>query len=207
VTTAARLDVTERKTTGVQKHGRAARVVSRILQAAAEELTRVGYGALRIEEVASKAGVNKTTIYRRWPGKAELVTDAIRGLVSNASPPDTGNLRSDLFAYFSILVKRSHEPMWRGLLITLNSLVEPELEVLAKELRSAARESRREMIQRGIDRGELPRGVDAALVADIVSAPILYQTLHLGDPVDTHYIESVLDVVLAGAAANALRSP
>ena len=190
----------------MQQHGRAARVVSSILQATAEELTRVGYGGLRIEEVAKRAGVNKTTVYRRWPGKAELVSETIRTLLKVRKNPDTGSLRSDLLAHFSLLVKRSNEPQWRGMLMTLNSHVDPEIESLAQELRQLSRNFRSELIQRGVDRGELPKQIDVELVGELVSAPVLYRVLHLGESVDERYIESVLDVVLAGAAANALRS-
>ena len=67
-----------RRTEGVRVKGRAARVVSDVLIATAEELTRVGYAAFRVEDVAARSGVNKTTIYRRWPTKPELVTAAVR---------------------------------------------------------------------------------------------------------------------------------
>ena len=62
-----------RRTEGIRSRGRSARVVQEVLTATAEELGRSGYAALRIEDVAERAGVNKTTIYRRWPTKAALV--------------------------------------------------------------------------------------------------------------------------------------
>src|SRR5262245_26513815 len=90
----------ERKTAGVQKSGRASRVVRDVLQATREELDRAGYAELSVESVAALAGVNKTTIYRRWPTKSELVVAAIKEYFDQSQDfPDTGVLRSDLLEY------------------------------------------------------------------------------------------------------------
>ena len=64
----------------VRSGGRSARIVADVLRATAEELARVGYAALRMEEVARVAGVNKTTVYRRWPTKEDLVSAALLAL-------------------------------------------------------------------------------------------------------------------------------
>src|SRR4051812_35901624 len=87
-----------RRTENVRVQGRSARVVEAILQAVGEELGRVGYADLRIEDVATLSGVNKTTIYRRWPQKSELVTAAVERLTPVPEVYDTGSLRSDLLA-------------------------------------------------------------------------------------------------------------
>src|ERR1700748_1529336 len=74
-------------------------VVQRVLAATMEELALVGYRALRVEDVAARAGVNKTTVYRRWPEKVELVRAAL-GCVADRKmvAPETGSLRGDLLA-------------------------------------------------------------------------------------------------------------
>ncbi|GIX30611.1 MAG: hypothetical protein KatS3mg124_1083 [Porticoccaceae bacterium] len=195
----------ERRTQGVQRGGRAARVVASVVAATAAELTRVGYGALRIEEVARRAGVNKTTVYRRWPTKAELVCAAARALLGEMVAPDTGSLRGDLIAYLWRAAQRARDPKLQGLLVTLNSRLDPELEALVQDLRNRARQMRVDLVRRGIERGELPRGTDPELVAEIVSAPILHRVLHLGEDVDEAHVAAVVDLVLAGAAACAVR--
>jgi AcrR family transcriptional regulator len=72
-------------------------VVRRVLQAALEELSTHGYAALRMEDVATRAGVNKTTIYRRWPTKEELVRNLLVSLAekSRAELRDTGSLEGN----------------------------------------------------------------------------------------------------------------
>ena len=64
--------------------GRSARVVSAVLRMTLEVLGQEGYAGLRVEDVAARAGVNKTTIYRRWPTRADLVVAALTSL---ATPP------------------------------------------------------------------------------------------------------------------------
>jgi len=201
-------DKRERRTSGVQRTGRASRVLNSVLTATGEELAAVGYSALRIEDVARRAGVNKTTIYRRWPGKSALVSEAILKHMHEASvSPDTGTLRGDLLEYFQALLRSSREPLPRGILLTLNSHVDPELDVLAKKLRAESRRYRTRIVENGIERGELPRALDAGFITDILASPILLRVLHYGEQIDMGYVESVIDTVLAGAAANAFRGP
>src|SRR5260221_147731 len=77
--------------------GRSARVVSEVLSATLEVFAEQGYAGLSIEAVALRAGVNKTTVYRRWPTKVELVGDALFSLRDeDPEPPDTGSLPEDL---------------------------------------------------------------------------------------------------------------
>src|SRR5439155_5233477 len=70
-----------------------------ILEAALEELGVVGYGALTIEAVAARAGVGKSTIYRHWSGKLDLVEDAFRTLKAQALIPESGTLRERVTAF------------------------------------------------------------------------------------------------------------
>src|SRR3954454_17804776 len=77
--------------------GRSERVRSSVLAAAQELLAEGGYDALRVEDVASRAGVHKTTVYRRWPTKADLVMAVVEGRSEERVPvPDTGSLEDDL---------------------------------------------------------------------------------------------------------------
>ena len=86
-----------RRTVGARTGGRSERVVRDVLRATIDELARSGYAALRVDDVAARAGVNKTTVYRRWPTKTDLVAAAIRASAGQHEPvPDTGSARRDL---------------------------------------------------------------------------------------------------------------
>ncbi len=80
--------------------GRSARVVSTVLRTTLEVLGERGYAGLRIEDVAAQAGVNKTTIYRRWPTRADLVIAALTTLATPPKAVHSGRLEGDLHATF-----------------------------------------------------------------------------------------------------------
>jgi AcrR family transcriptional regulator len=199
-----------RRTANVRVRGRAADVVARVMAATAHELGRVGYAALRVEDVATRSGVNKTTIYRRWPTKPELVAGAIRQHVAEAlaqrtsSAFDTGTLRGDLRA--SLLLGFDPSPDKLGILrVVQTERSVPEIEAITGRAREHLRRMRVAIVQRAIARGELPNGVDAHLLVDLVSAPV-QRALLFGERLTASYIDRVLDVVLAGAIATA-RTP
>jgi len=207
VTVKAKAPTGDRRTNGVQRQGRAAKVVASVLQATGEELNRVGYANLRVDEVAERAGVNKTTIYRRWPTKAVLVSDTLDSHFQTERPlPETGSLRGDILDYLSNMVALAKTSMWRGIFTALSGRTDPEVEVVARKLYLRERAFRTRLVQRAIDRGELPKAVDAELIGDMFSAPILRRLLTFGEDVERDYIESVIDVTLAGAAVAAIRT-
>jgi len=187
---------------GVPAGRRGASVVSGVLRATGEELNAVGYAALRVDDVAERAGVNKTTIYRRWPTKDELVIDALRhGYEEQQFIPDTGDLREDMLQYIAHLIKRVRDPIPRGAMVTLHNCSDPAILPIARELLDRARDARVQIVKRGIERGELPATVDAEILSDLFSAPILRRLLTFGENVKPRYIEYVIDTVIAGARA------
>ena len=196
----------DRRTTGVQRTGRAAKVVTSVRKATAEELNRVGYANLKVEAVAERAKVNKTSIYRRWPTKAILVSDTLDAHFQDERPlPNTGSLRGDFRSYLVGMVQSSSASITRGVLSALAGRTDPEVEKIAQKLYERERAFRTNMVQRAIDRGEFPRGVDPELIGDMCSAPVLRRLLTFGEHVETHYIDAVIDIALTGSAAAAVR--
>ncbi len=193
----------------VSARRRGASVVNGVLKATGEELDAVGYAALRVDDVAERAGVNKTTIYRRWPTKDDLVIDALRySYEEQHFVPDSGNLREDMLQYIRHLIKRVKNPIPRGAMVTLHNVSDPAIMPIARELLGRAREVRVQIVKRGIERGELPNSVDAEIISDLFSAPILRRLLTFGEHVKPRYVEYVIDTVIAGARAGApVRKP
>jgi AcrR family transcriptional regulator len=197
---------TTRRTGKERTGGRAASVVDRVVAATFAELSRVGYTAMRVEDIAARSGVNKTTIYRRWPTKAELITNAVIEYAKQHVPAtDTGTLRGDLRA--SLLAAFKLGPFEQGVLrvIQMERSVEA-VDAFARRMRDQLREMRIAMVRRGISRGELPEGVDVALVVDLLSAPV-QRALLFNENMDSATIDRMLDLVLAGAAADASARP
>ena len=180
--------------------------MDRVIAATLAELSRVGYEAMRVEDVAALSGVNKTTIYRRWPTKEELLTSAIGAAADTHLPAiDTGTLRGDLRA--SLLTAFSLTPVEQGVLRVIQvERALPAVEAFAQRMREELRELRIAIVERGIARGELPAGTDAALLVDVISAPVQLALL-FDERMDARRVDRVLDIVLGGAALDAQARP
>ena len=191
-----------RRTEGVRVQGRSGRVVGLVLTAVAEELGDAGYENLRVESVATRSGVNKTTVYRRWPTKSQLVTAAIEHLKEEERVFDTGSLRGDLLAYMRDVVARMRSPIGRGLVRMVQSeRAHPEITDLLRGVRHRTLCSRAALFERAVVRGEIPRGSDTMLLAELSMAPLLSRVVHVGIEADERFLEVLVDTVVAGARA------
>lgn len=197
-----------RRTEGVRTSGRSARVVDTVLRATAAELGRVGYAALRIDDVATRSGVNKTTIYRRWPTKQELVAAAVSGLTVEEPLPDEGTLAADLAELGRQLVRKTRSPLSRGLLRVIQlERGDPEVDGLARKLRAARMARHLVVVERAVARGEMPPGTDGSLLLEIVMAAVLNRVLRSDEPVDEPFLRALVAVVTEGARAGAAVRP
>jgi AcrR family transcriptional regulator len=193
-----------RRTEGVRTRGRSARVVGAVLRATAEELGRAGYAALRVEDVAARSRVNKTTIYRRWPTKVDLVTAAIRHFADSPAPPDTGSVRDDLVLLLRHTAAKTQTPLGRGIVRTIQlERAHPEVDLVTRQMAAEQRRVRCLVVERSVLRGELPPGTDADLVVELTFAPVIRRVIAAHRLVDDAFIEAAVDVVLAGARSGA----
>jgi AcrR family transcriptional regulator len=181
---------------------RRAAVDELILEAALSRLVDDGYEAMTVEAVASQVGVAKTTLYRRWPSKEALAVAAVHRLYADrVVAADTGSLRGDLIA----LTMASYEFLITEPGQLLESLLRESgrLPVL-KDLISRTTQDRRrpyyEVLDRGVQRGELPAEIDRDLVVDLVLGPLWTRVLITGADVSEAFARAVVDTVLDGAA-------
>jgi len=178
----------------------------RILEATIELLSDVGYDDLSIEGIAARAGVGKTTVYRRWPSKLPLVVDALASLktITTAAIPEDATTREALVRILKGLIGLiGRDPADRVIAGLVHECSHnPEL---AEAMRSAVLTKRRAVvfstIERGIERGELRPDLDPELVADLLSGPIVMRLLLTGAPVTPRLGRRIVDLVLDGAAA------
>jgi AcrR family transcriptional regulator len=189
-----------RRTVGARTGGRSKRVVDNVLRAAVDELAREGYGALRVEDVATRAGVNKTSVYRRWPTKADLVSAAISTVAGHHEPlPDTGSVRGDFIAMLTRIVAFARTAEGRAIMRLVAAEGDPEVDRLARRLRDAIMTERAKLIVRAQERGELPHGIDVRLLLDALVSPALHRVLRFREVVDPATLEAFVDLVLTGA--------
>lgn len=187
---------------------RDARADRAILTAALELMAERGVHELRMDDVAARAGVGKAAIYRRYRSKDELVADAVAALVSEITVPDTGSTRADLLA----LMREAVEVYTASVAArAMPSLVEamsrnPGLaETVRYGFLAGRRAALREVLGRGIERGDLRRDLDIRLALDVLGGPLFYRLLITGDPIDEQLAEGVTDLILRGFAPDERR--
>jgi len=167
--------------------GRGPKVRRAVLAATLAEVAETGYAALTVERVAQRAGVHKTTIYRRWPDLEALVTDAVGDLAdATLNLPDTGDIDIDLQAFTRALVAFLDSPTGRGLLGLLISdaarlprVAQARHEFLASRFRSAM-----PRVAAAVAAGQLPRNVDPGELIKAAIAPLYLRIVLTGEPLD-----------------------
>ena len=171
-------------------------------------LAEKGYEQLTIEAVAERAGSGRSTVYRRWKSKVELVIDAMSTLPQEIEEGlDTGSLRGDL-ALFSERFTRNRKRERRTFAI-LRGLAaafprDPELFAAVKEHFIEPRlAGLRAMFERAVARGEISENSDLDMLASVIPAFVLHRMFVEGAPSDPAFMARVIDVVLIPAATTA----
>lgn len=180
---------------------RGAPVVRGVLTSALRELTRVGYGALRIEDVAERAGVNKTTIYRRWPTKEDLVRAALLSMAGDRmKAPDTGSLRGDLLAIARGVCAVANSLEGRSLVrVIIAEGPDSELMGIAKSLREAHEAIPRSVFASAVARGELASAAGMMIVLDVLKATLHHRCFIERSATDEPFLQKLVDLLLHGA--------
>ena len=171
-----------------------------ILDATNDLFCELGYEGLSIEAVAARAGVAKTTIYRRYPTKLDLVIAANGCMSKGMIPtPDTGSLRADLVA-----IAQGYRRMLRetdvGRAIPMMMAAKAKNPELARAHEVFVQEKRDltiGVIRRGIERGEMPSDTDPVLVADLLTGAVFQRVFVTGQPVTARYLDALVDQILS----------
>ena len=169
-----------------------------ILQAALDLFAEHGYDGVSMDGVASRAGVGKATIYRRYSSKAELVVEAVRcGVQLEDWLPDTGDLRADLLSMMKPLLDRLRGPDAKLLLMfALERLREPELnEEFERSVIGKKRVHIQHLVRSAMERGDLPAEADAELIAEGPAAFLWHHAIY-GLPMEDSLLDRILNVVL-----------
>ncbi len=173
-----------------------------ILAATLELLAELGFRAVTVDAIAARAGASKSTIYRRWPTKENLIIAAF-AQTPNLAPGRKGTMVEqliDVITQFAVLMQatplggvlpalaaeRTHNP-------ALDDAIGPLVRVRRKPLLDIVRE--------GITRGELPAGTNAEFAADLFTGPVLQRLMILGLKTDRLYVRQVVLTTCAGLRA------
>lgn len=180
------------------------RIDSAVLAATLELLGESGYAALSIGKVATQAGVHRPAIYRRWPSKRHLVVDAVVAELGLLPTPNTGDLRADLVAGMTTLVRSLSGTILGSALPALvaDLAQDPELnEEFLRQVFHPRRATTAVALESARQRGELREDVDIDFVLDALAAPLYYRVLFRHLPLTERVAEQTVDTVLAAIRA------
>jgi len=160
-----------------------------------------GFPDLSIEAIAADANVSKATVYRWWPSKAALVADAFaESSVDELQFPDTGSVRNDMNLQMRRLIRifRSERGKIVAALLAGGQSDPDLLEAFRERFLWPRRRQAYKTLQRGIDRGELPRSTDLNLILDSLYGPIYMRFLIRHDELNDDFVDQLCSVVLHG---------
>jgi AcrR family transcriptional regulator len=196
--------------TSVPRTGRprSAAADAAILDATRAALVELGWSKLTLGDVATRAGVAKTTLYRRWAGKNELVVDAVAVLFDELVLPDRGSLAADIegvVLQFAAILGRPETKTALMAVVAESTRDEP----LRERIRTSIVDRQKRLVLEGRARaqarGELPPEEDAEsaartadLIFDVVAGAVVHRTLVSAEPADEDWVRSFTRVLLLG---------
>lgn len=162
-----------------------------------EVLRETGYDKLTVDEVVARAHASKTTVYRRWPSKTELVCAAFAYHVRLGQAPDTGSLRTDLLALAEMISDTAtrYASIVAGILAAGRR--SPRLrQLLVGELNHDRREQVLAVLHRAADRGEIAREAISEEIWDVLPCYISYRTVQHDRPITQATLHALVDELL-----------
>jgi AcrR family transcriptional regulator len=172
-------------------------------------LAEVGYDRLTMDAVAARAHAGKTTIYRRWSGKAELIVDALKSAKGSPVFPDTGSLREDLRAVAQSVTSDDNQFDAQVTIGVVNALGrDAELRrVFRERLFEPRMKGFREVFERAVARGEIPNDRDLDLLASLFPALALQHLVTSGETPEARFAQRIMDEVIFPLATAPSSSP
>ena len=190
----------------VRPGGRTARTRAAVLEAALDELAERGWDQVSVETIAARAGVHKTTVYRRWGGKDRLVAEALEAAAERRiQVPDSGDVDQDLRALaravLAILTSRDGAATVRALVAGARS--SPEVGQVVRRFWATRLAHAGPIVDRAVSRGQLPPGTNPDELLRYLAAPLFHRLLVTAEPLTPATADQAATVVLAAARSGA----
>ncbi|WP_307853009.1 TetR/AcrR family transcriptional regulator [Kitasatospora sp. RG8] len=197
---------TDGTTTRAKGRPRSAAADLAILDATREALAELGWGGLTMGHVATRAKVAKTTLYRRWPSKNELVVDAVASLFDELVMPDLGSLRADIEAVVAQFADLLARPETQAALLALFAEGTRDRQ-LRRRIREAIVDPQKRLVRQGRAaaqaRGELAPDADEAtageeidIIFDTIAGTVEHRVLVSGEPITADWTRRFTNLLL-----------
>jgi AcrR family transcriptional regulator len=156
---------------------------------------REGQVNFSVGDVAERAGVHRTTVYRRWPTRAALVAEALRDHTSRLKVPNTGSWRRDLEMLMQELADFFSDPVEVGMNLSLAVGDDPQSNAVMVRHWGPVIDSMREPILRAVERSEIDPSVDADVLLDLMMSPLVIETVMLRRKPRKSSLKALTDVL------------
>lgn len=169
-----------------------------VLAATAELLFERGLAGASVDEIARRSGVAKTTIYRHWPTRADLLRDACASIGTPLETPDTGSFEADVTALMTRLAHLLRTAQWAAVLPSIIDAAErdPAIADIYSKLQHGYSAPFAAVIQRAVVRRELPADTDAALLIATLTGPLFYRRWFSREPLTDAFATQIVQRVI-----------
>ncbi|MBD8118067.1 TetR/AcrR family transcriptional regulator [Pantoea agglomerans] len=180
--------------------GRSAKVREAVLQAARQVLLEEGANALTHRNVAQIAGVNASTVYRRWPDRARLIAEVFRTTAeSMVTIPDSGSLHSDLYEFLKMITSMLSSSEGRKLIqaaISASSSGDDMVDTAIRDVWEQRFQQAEVMFEQAVLRGEAGYKGQRRIILETLIAPVWFRILITQQPVDEKYLAANISRIL-----------
>jgi AcrR family transcriptional regulator len=176
-----------------------------VLDAVRDEIADVGFSAMRIENVALRAEVAKTTIYRRWPKKEDLLFELLQSMTSGSGEiPESGSLRADLLAVADHLRRTMCSIDGQAIArVLIAERSDPAVQRAIAHIREQKMVVPRKIVERARERGEIGTAVDADLLLTTLAGAIHHRVFLRSEELSDAYLEALVDMLVSGVRPRA----
>lgn len=186
-------------TTGTTTDDRVRRSKETVLSVTSELLTESGLGGVSVDEVSRRSGVAKTTIYRHWPTRSDLVLEACSQMSTTHEVPDTGSLEGDITALLTSIAKLLSTARWSSVLPSIIDAAErdPDIAKIHSRIQMGHAIPFQEVIARAMRRGEMPKTADSKALIATLLGPLFYRRWFSREPLDDKFVKGIIKNVMA----------
>ncbi|MDQ6670050.1 MAG: TetR/AcrR family transcriptional regulator [Chloroflexota bacterium] len=165
-----------------------------VLGATFELLTESGLGGVSVDEVSRRSGVAKTTIYRHWATRSDLILDACSRISAEQEVPDTGGFESDVTALLTGLAKLLATARWSTVVPSIIDAAErdPELAQIHSRIQMGHTAPLQVVIARAVRNGEIPASTDPSDLIAALVGPLFYRRWFSREPLDEAFVSSIV---------------
>jgi AcrR family transcriptional regulator len=173
---------------------RVARSKATVLKTTVELLLERGYGGTSVDEISRRSGVAKTTIYRHWPTRTDLLRDACSYIGTPLDRPNNGNFIDDLTAVLKNLASLLRSAQWASVLPSIIDAAErdPDIASMYGELQQEYSSVLQDVLSEAVNQGRLPKNTDVSVLIALLVGPLFYRRWFSREVVSDAFVERII---------------